>query len=273
VRLPTIWQLFAIVGVVAVAAWLSLCWIAWRFQERLIFAPGPPPEATPRAVGLAFEPVTLAATDGARLDAWWIPAPNPTRTVVVCHGNAGNIAGRLDLARLFHGFGWSTLLFDYRGYGASTGTPTVAGLVLDADAAYDWAAAREPGLPIVAWGESLGGGVAAELSTRRAVDVLVLESAFTSLAEVGGGAYPFLPIRRLLKHDLGTRAALARTDSAVLVLHGRTDGIVPFAHGEALFEAARGRKAFLEFPGGHNGRGWATDAATLGHARAFVEAR
>src|SRR6185295_18981821 len=114
-----------------------------------------------------------------------------------------------------------------------------AGVALDADAAYDFVAAREPQVPIVAWGESLGGAVAAGLSTRRPVDVLVLESSFTSLADVGQGAYPFLPVRWILKADLDTRAALARTTAGVFVLHGRRDTVVPFEHALALFEAAR----------------------------------
>jgi fermentation-respiration switch protein FrsA (DUF1100 family) len=251
--------------------WLLLCALAYVFQEKLIFIPGPPPSATPKSVGLEFEPVSLSAADGAQLNGWWIPAEHAHCTVIVCHGNAGSIENRLDLALLFQAFGWSTLLFDYRGYGASTGAPTVAGVELDADAAYAFAAARQPKVPIVAWGESLGGGVAAGLSTRRAVDVLVLESTFTSLADIGRGAYPFLPVRWILKADLDTRAALAHTTAAVFVLHGTRDGIVPMGHARALFEAARGRKELCEFAGEHNDRGWAADSSAVERLRQFVE--
>jgi len=253
------------------AAWLALSVLAYALQEKLIFFPGSPPSATPRSAGLVFEPVALTAADGVRLDAWWIPAPNATRVVLVCHGNAGSIEGRLDLALLFHAWGWSALLFDYRGYGASAGKPTVAGVALDADAAYDWIAQRRLGQPIVAWGESLGGGVAAELSTRRTVDVLVLESSFTSLAEIARKSYPFLPVRRILRADLDTRAALARTRSPVFILHGREDDVVPFSHSGELLEAASTRKERCEFAGGHTGRGWATDARAIERVRRFVE--
>jgi fermentation-respiration switch protein FrsA (DUF1100 family) len=264
-------KLLITTALVIAGAWLALCALAYAFQEKLIFFPGPPPGATPRSVGLEFEAVTLTAADGAQLDAWWIPAPDARRTVVVCHGNAGSIEQRLDLARRLHDCGWSTLLFDYRGYGASTGAPSVAGVALDADAAFEFAATKQPKVPIVAWGESLGGGVAAGLSTRRAVDVLVLESTFTSLADIGRGAYPFLPVRWILKDDLDTRAALARTTAAVFVLHGTRDSVVPIEHARALFEAARGRKELCEFSGEHNDRGWAADAMVIDRLRGFVE--
>jgi fermentation-respiration switch protein FrsA (DUF1100 family) len=258
------------IAVVVVGTWIALCVIAYVFQDKLIFFPGSQPNTTPSSVGLGFEPVTLTAADGVQLQAWWIPAANSARTLLVCHGNAGSIEQRLDLARLFHGFGWSTLLFDYRGYGSSSGSPSVAGVALDADAAYDWIAARQAGVPIVAWGESLGGGVAAGLSTRRAVDVLVLESAFTGIGDLGRSAYPFLPVRWLLKAELDTRAEVARTNAAVFVLHGRQDEVVPFAHAQANFEATHGRKELCEFHGGHNDRAWAVDPKVLDRLRKFV---
>ena len=253
------------------AAWVALSALAYALQEKLIFFPGAAPSATPRSVGLEFESVALTAADGVRLDAWWIAAPKATRCVLVCHGNAGSIEQRLDLALHFHQWGWSTLLFDYRGYGASSGKPTVAGIALDADAAYEWIAARGLGLPIVAWGESLGGGVAAALSTRRAVDVLVLESSFTSIADIGRKTYPFLPVRWILNADIDTRAAVSRTQSPVFILHGRQDEVVPFEHSGRLFAAVRTRKELQAFQGGHNGRGWATDPQAVERLRRFVE--
>jgi fermentation-respiration switch protein FrsA (DUF1100 family) len=256
---------------IAAALWLALCVLAYVLQEKLIFFPGPPPSATPRSVGLEYESVELTAADGARIAAWWIPAPNARRAVVLCHGNAGSIENRIDLARQFHEWGWSTLSFDYRGFGASTGKPSVAGVALDADAAYDFVAQRAPGIPVLAWGESLGGAVAAELSTRRAVDVVVLESSFTSLADIGGAAYPILPVRWILRGDLDTRGALARTNAAVFVLHGEDDTVVPYEHATKLFEAARGRRELCRFHGGHNDRGWAADASARECVRRFVE--
>ena len=253
-----------------VLAWTALCVLAWVYQDRLIFYPGPPPASTPQSVGLEFETVSMSAADGVQLHGWWIPASNATRAVLVCHGNAGSVEGRLDLAALFHAWGWSTLLFDYRGYGSSAGHPSVAGVALDADAAYDWLAARAPGLPIIAWGESLGGGVAAGLSLRRTVAALVLESTFSSLAAVGRGAYPFLPVATILKRDLDTRAAVSQTTAPVFILHGKQDATVPFAHSKLLIEAARGRKEHCEFQGGHNGRGWAGDPAAVEKLRRFL---
>lgn len=260
-------------ALVAVAGlWLALCLLAFLFQDRLIFFPGPPPASTPADAALEFEALAPVTSDGVRLAAWWIPFRGAKRAVLVCHGNAASIEQRLDLARLFHRLGWSTLLFDYRGYGASEGSPSIAGLALDADAALEALRERAPDARVVAWGESLGGGVAAELAERRNLDLVVLESAFSSLSRIAQDAYPLLPVRLLLRADLDTLGAVQRSPAAVFVLHGVEDSIVPVAHGRALHDAARGRKELGEFSGGHNDRAWAEDEAIVERLRRFVDA-
>ena len=235
---------------------------ACALQNKLIFFPGPAPTTTPSVVGLAFEDLRLATSDGCELGAWWIPCDAPRGAVLVCHGNAGSIADRLDIARFLHAHSMDVLLFDYRGYGTSTGSPNGPGVARDADAAFDWLRARlgAARVPILAWGESLGGAVAAELATRRPVDALVLESAFTSLGDVASEHYGWLPVRWILRTKLDTLDALARLELPLLVIHGRNDGIVPFAHGERLFGAGRGRKVFAVHEGGHNDSGWSRDS-------------
>ena len=242
---------------------LAVSTAACMFQNKLIFFPGPPPSTTPSSRGLAFEDVRIATTDGCDLGAWWIPRDGARAAVLVCHGNAGSIEDRLDLARFLHAQGLGVLLFDYRGYGTSTGSPSGPGVGCDADAAFAWLRAKlaDPQLAVVAWGESLGGAVAAELATRRAVHAVVLESAFTSLAEVASEHYAFLPVRWILRVKLDTLGALAQFELPLLVIHGRGDEIVPFEHGARLFAAGRGRKSFAEHAGGHNDRGWSHSPA------------
>jgi uncharacterized protein len=155
---------------------------------------------------------------------------------------------------MFHDLGLATLIIDYRGYGRSGGTPSEQGTYLDAAAAWQHAT-QVLGFTadrIVLFGESLGGGVAAQLATTTRPGALVLASSFTSVPDMGAELYPLLPIRLLARIRYDTLAHLPQITCPVLVIHSRNDDIIPFAHGRRLFEGARQPKHFLEIEGGHN---------------------
>lgn len=268
------------IGVIAIigAAYAALCAVLYLLQERMLFLPGMPGRAitaTPADAGLRFEEVTLTAADGVRLHGWWVPAPGPAarprRALLHCHGNAGNIGHRLEYVEIFHALGLDVLLFDYRGYGRSDGTPGEAGLYLDAEAAWAHLVARgvRPA-DIVVHGQSMGGAVAAHLAARRQPAALVLESAFTSVPDVAARLYWWLPARWLARLSLDTRAELAGVRSPVLVIHSRDDEIIAFAHGQALHAAAREPKAFAAIRGDHNGGFWISREAYTRAWREFL---
>jgi fermentation-respiration switch protein FrsA (DUF1100 family) len=226
-------------------------------QPRLLYYPDMPgrePEATPAAVGLAYEDVALQTVDDIRLHAWFIPAENPRATVLFCHGNAGNISHRLDSIRLLHSLGLQVLIFDYRGYGKSEGRPSEKGTFRDVDAA--WHYLREVrGLTeagIIIFGRSLGAAVAADLASRTRPAAVILESAFTSVPDMAAEFYPWLPVRLLSRYRYDNLGKVARIARPLLLVHSRQDEIIPFAHGERLFGRAREPKQFLELTGGHN---------------------
>lgn len=238
-------------------AYAFVCLVAWLFQAKLVYFPGPPPRTTPRALGLAYEDLPVRTSDGLALSAWYLPASAPLGAVLFAHGNAGTIEDRLVAAQALLATGFSVLLFDYRGYGASEGAPGEAGTYLDAEAAFDTLRARTGAdAPIVAWGESLGGAVALELALRRPVAALVLENAFTSLPDAGARAYPWLPVRLLSRIRYDNLSKIGRLACPVLVVSSSQDEIVPFEHGRRLFEAAREPKRFLETDGAHNEGGF-----------------
>ena len=159
--------------IIAVLAYVVLVGVVWLLQERFIFYPqlGREIVATPATRGVPYEEVRLATSDGKQLNAWWVPVDKPLGTVLLFHGNAGNISHRIDYALMFRRIGYSTLLVDYRGYGRSTGTPTEQGTYTDADAAWGWLTKtqRVPEREVVLFGESLGGGVASWLAARHEV--------------------------------------------------------------------------------------------------------
>lgn len=235
----------------------ALAGLLYLTQERMVFYPeigGRALDADPGNLGLPFEDVNLDTSDGERLHGWYVPAPDPRGAVIFCHGNAGNIAHRLDYLLMFRRMGYSVLIFDYRGYGRSTGRPTEQGTYLDAEAAWRHLTEARGFAPrrIVVTGESLGGAVAARLAADRAPGALVLASTFTSVPDMGAAVYPWLPVRLLARLRYDARDSVARVQAPVFVAHSPDDEIVPFAQGRALYEAARGPKQFLELAGGHN---------------------
>jgi fermentation-respiration switch protein FrsA (DUF1100 family) len=140
----------------------------------------------------------------------------------------------------------------YRGYGGSSGHPTEKGLLLDARAAYDFAAAHVAPKRIVLFGESLGTGVAVALAAERPAGALILDAPFTSAADIGASAYPYVPVRWLIRDAFRSDERIANVSAPLLVLHGERDRIVPIRFGEKLFALARGPKRMARFPdGGH----------------------
>jgi pimeloyl-ACP methyl ester carboxylesterase len=184
------------------------------------------------------------------------PTPDAPFTVLVCHGNGGNIGHLLGNLGLLSSLGLSCLAFDYRGYGHSSGRPTEAGTYLDAQAAYDWLTGAKsiPPEQIILLGRSLGASVAAHLAGRVRVAGLAAEGAFTSYVDIAARFYPYLPVRlfrRFLFH-YDTLAYIKDVRCPVMVLHSRDDELVPFALAARLFEAAREPKQFVELFGSHS---------------------
>jgi hypothetical protein len=242
--------------VLPLAAYAAVCVLVFLTQSRLVYFPGPPPDVTPAARGLDHRDVAITTADGVRLHGWYLAAPGSRGAVLMSHGNAGNVAGRIPHAEAFLDQGLSILLYDYRGYGRSEGSPSEAGTYRDAEAAYDWLV-REAGAERVAlYGESLGAGVALELAHRRPAACVVIENAFTSVPALGRRLYPWLPVGLLATIRYDNLAKVGELGAPLLVIHGPGDEIVPFEMGRELFARAAEPKAFLETDGGHNGGGF-----------------
>jgi fermentation-respiration switch protein FrsA (DUF1100 family) len=245
--------------IMVASAYALLAAFLFFAQSHLVYFPqtGRDFIATPGQRGLAYEPVVLRTKDGMTLHGWFVPAPaamGTMGTVLFLHGNAGNISHRIDYLTMFHGLGYQTFIFDYRGYGQSSGTPSESGTYIDAEAAWNYLVEEKGIQPnrIALFGESLGGAIAAWLATRERPALLVLASAFTSLPDVGEKIYPFLPVRLLSRFNYNTLEYLESVTCPALIAHSPQDEIVPLAHGKALYEAAPAPKEFLELEGGHN---------------------
>ncbi len=203
------------------------------------------------------EDLFLVSADDTKLHAWFIPAKgdseNSDCVVLYCHGNGGNLTSRGPHYRLLLELGVNIMAFDYRGYGQSEGEVDEDGTYHDAFAAYDWVIERGfTGQQIIAWGESLGGGVASRVALDRKVGALILNCSFTSTPDVGAEWFPFLPVRYLASIHYDTHSRLPEIKCPVVVMHAKDDNIIPFHHSEKNFAAANEPKIFVEQEGGHN---------------------
>jgi fermentation-respiration switch protein FrsA (DUF1100 family) len=207
----------------------------------------------PAAAGLPdVQEVMLDTADGEKVIAWHSPPRGEMPLILYLHGNGGSLRYRAERFRALLGDGFGLLALSYRGYGGSTGSPSEAGLIADAEAAYAFAAARTPPERIAVFGESLGTGVAVALAARHPIGGLVLQAPFTSAADVAARIYWFLPVRYLMKDPFRSDALIGRVKAPVLILHGARDTVVPFALGERLHALANEPKRFVRFAeGGH----------------------
>jgi uncharacterized protein len=226
----------------AVLVAIALLVFLWAVQRRLMYFPmGQVLDLA--AVGARHvERVTFPTSDGLTLHGWFFPvsAPAPRFTIIVFNGNAGNRSYRAPLASALQARGHAVLLFDYRGYGGNSGTPTESGLKEDARAARAFVMGR-PGVDrdrIAYFGESLGTGVAVTLAAEHPPAALVLRSPFTSMVDVGRMHYPILPVRWFLRDRYLSSERIARIRSPLLVIAGDRDSIIPLEHSQRLFEAA-----------------------------------
>jgi uncharacterized protein len=236
----------------AVAVYVFFVAFLYLTQDRMFFFPTSELVTTPDRHGLAYEDVWLTAEDGVQLHGWFVPAPRARATLLFFHGNGGNISHRIDSLRIFHELGLSVLVLSYRGYGRSEGRPGEAGIRRDADAAWRYLR-EEQGVAasrLVIFGRSLGAAVAADLAARTDPGAVVLESPFTSAADLGAELYPWLPVRHLIRHEYEVLGRVGGIDAPILVVHSRDDEIVPFAHGRRIADAAAA--PLLELRGGHN---------------------
>jgi len=238
--------------IVFVLGYGGLLALMYVFQRSLQYFPDRARTA-PAAAGLPqAEEITLRTADGERLIAWHIAPRGDKPVLLYFHGNGGALNLRADRFAWIANGGYGLVALSYRGYGGSTGSPSETGLILDAQAAYDFAVARYPAKRIVLWGESLGTAVAIALAAERAVGGLILDAPFTSAADVGAAAYPFAPVRWLMKDPFHSDRRIGRVTAPLLVLHGARDAIVPLAFGERLFALANEPKRFVRLPMGNH---------------------
>lgn len=252
-----------LIPAIAVGSVLILGGCGTRIETAFIYFPSREIFLTPAALGVPFEEVRFRAADGVHLHGWFVPAreeeggtpPGPAPTLVWFHGNGGNLSHRVEnIALLRESLRAHIFIFDYRGYGLSEGSPSEDGTYRDAEGAVRYVLSRRDvaGDRVVLFGRSIGASVAVEEALRRPPAGLILESPFTSIAEMARHHY-LLPLGPLLKTRYDTLAKIGKVRVPLLILHGDRDHIVPLRMGRTVFEAAPEPKDFYVIRGaGHN---------------------
>jgi uncharacterized protein len=242
-----------LIAVAACVALYAALVVGLFFGQRKILFRCDAAEIDPATIGLKAEILRLTTEDGESLLAWRIPPAAGRPVILYFHGNAGGLDLRVERFRAMAKAGLGLLAIEYRGYASSTGSPSEQGLKLDGEAAY--AAAIASGIApelIVPLGESLGSGVAVALAARHKVGALVLDSPYSSIADVAAATYWFVPVRALLRDPFRNDLLIGSVKAPTLIVHGTKDLVTPIRFGEKLFALANQPKEFWRVEGaGH----------------------
>lgn len=228
-----------------------------NFIERnFVFYPVKPLAFSPPEWGMEYEDVFFETRDGLKLNAWLITAGEDSPMVLWFHGNAGNIADRVENARFLYDRGLSVFLVDYRGYGKSEGEPSEKGIYKDGQAAYEYLVSERGIAPqsLVVFGRSLGSVVAVRVASdvgNRCAGV-ILETAMTNMADMARVHYPVIPGLGSLKRKFDSIGRIASISAPILFIHGDMDELVPYELGRRLYDAATAEKEFYTIRGAHH---------------------
>ncbi|MFC1621754.1 alpha/beta hydrolase [Candidatus Omnitrophota bacterium] len=235
------------------------------FEYKSLYFPMKEIEIDPSAVGLNYEDVYFETEDGVKINAWFVPAGDSEYTLLFSHGNGGNISHRVEKILFLNGLGLNVFIFDYRGYGKSSGRPRTSrfapvrgrpsekGFYKDIEAAYNYLVTEKniPPERIIPYGESLGGPVALDLASKKKVRALITESTFTSTVDMARALYPVFPAF-LMSEKFDSLNKIKDIKVPKLIIHSKNDDIVPFSLSLKLFNAAPEPKHHTILMGSHN---------------------
>lgn len=248
--------------------------VRW-LEPRLAFFPSPGEQETPRDAGLAYQPITLETRDGERLHGWVMPAAAAKGRILYFHGNGGNLSNWLPIVSAIVRHGYSLVVVDYRGYGLSSGRPTERGLYRDVAAMiqYEWSDSDRR-LPLIYWGRSLGGAMAAYAASERPPDGVIIEAGFPDARAAVRGSPALSLLSHLASYRFAAAGFLNTARAPVLQLHGDRDRVIPLPLGRELFEQLAVTKEFVTIAGGdHNDSSPADAAAYWAAIDRFVSRR
>ena len=241
---------FILVGLVVL--YIAFGFIMFLFQEKLIFLPVKLPSDYTYSFETDFEEYFIAMEDGAEVNALHFRHPKPKGLIVYFHGNAGSLARWGQVVLPFVALGYEVLIYDYRGYGKSTGKRSKQKLLSDASTVYSFATELTSEKQIILFGRSLGSAFASHLAGLNHPKKVILETPFYSLEDVTNRILPIYPTSLLLRYKFQNHTFLTTNVAPVYIFHGTEDEVVPYESGKRLFRSLNENTHFFTIEGGHH---------------------
>jgi uncharacterized protein len=245
------------IAILLLIVYFVICALLFFFQTRRLFFPDPQVAETPKTYGLQYEEVNLPVADSGNLNGWWIPAAKPDAPVILyLHGNSANIGANAEQAHRLHELGFSVFLFDYRGYGKSSGPfPAEQRLYEDAEQAWNYLVKTRHLEPkkLLIYGHSLGGAIAIETASHHPeVAGLIVESSFTSMLDMTQRVpwTAYFPTNLLLTQRFDSFSKVPNLKMPVLFIHGQVDRTIPYKMSEKNYAVSPQSKQLLLIPNG-----------------------
>lgn len=222
-------------------------------QEVAVYHPIKELQYTPADIGLHYEDLMIPVGKNIALNAWVIESPQASSTLLFFHGNAGNNSDRLTKIDMFSRLGINIVIVDYRGFGKSNGRATSTNIQNDALKAYDFLIKENiiQAKTTIIYGESVGGVAAVNVARQKTPAALILDSTFTSSADMALKILPFLP-PFLIYSSMNSYEKIAGVSCPKLFIHSQDDSMIPYYLGVKLYNKAKDPKEFLEIHGDHN---------------------
>jgi fermentation-respiration switch protein FrsA (DUF1100 family) len=231
-----------------VLAYFIIILFVYFYQRNLLYHPSENNYLNDK-ITFNYEEIFIETDKKIKLKSWFIKKDlNKFKTILIFHGNAGNLFNRVYKLNELNKLDVNILLISWRGFSGNKGKPTEKNLYRDADESVKWL--NNQGViskNIILYGESLGTGVATELGTSNAFGGIILESPFTSIANAAKIYYPYLPVNIILKDRYDSISKIKNITTPILIMHGKKDNIIPQKMGLELYEKANQPK-FSYFP-------------------------
>jgi len=252
-RSPVVLIVLAKVAILLTVAVLLFTLGLYLVQDALIFPASQTMNRDPGDAGWAYDELRLEVM-GETTHGWYVPLENHRGVALFSHGNAGNLSGRIESIGLLRSFGLSVLAYDYGGYGHSTGKPSEARINADIGTMWEFLTQEKGIAPnqIILFGRSMGAAPTIDLARRVQAGGVVIESAFLSIPEAAANRPILGWLTFLVRNKLDNKSRVAAITSPKLFFHSPDDEVIPFDHGQRLFELACEPKTFVKIHGGHN---------------------
>lgn len=222
------------------------------YEYEMLFAPSLGNGKTPQSIKLAYTDVFIDVTSASKIHGWFVENKKASKVILVFHGKGGDMSERINLIEKLYSLPAAVFIFDYEGYGQSSGSPSEDSFYQDALAAYDFLITQKKfkSSQIIILGSSLGAGPALYLAQHKKAGGVVLQKAFTSVADLAKLKCLFFQRPYLwLRSKFNNLQRMDRINAPLLIIHSRTDNVVPYEMAEKLFNKAKEPKTLVALEG------------------------